>query len=40
MSRVVGFAKLKEGEGEMIGRFHEMERGGAADVKIDGGNFV
>ncbi len=40
VSRMVGFAKLKEGEGKMIGRFHEMGRGGAAGVKIDGENFV
>ena len=26
MSRMVGFAKLKEGERKMIGRFHEMGR--------------
>lgn len=26
VSRMVGFAKLKEGEGKMIGRFHEMGR--------------
>ena len=40
MSGVVGFAKLKEDQSEMIGRFHEMGRGGAVGVKIDGENFV
>ena len=40
MSGLVGFAKLKEDERKMIGRFHEMGRGGAAGVKIDGENFV
>lgn len=40
MSRVVGFAKLREQRVEMIGGFHEKGRDSGAGVKIDGGNFV